>query len=409
MKLKALSGIKIVEYGHFISAPYCSKLMADLGAEVIKIEDPVAGVDEARVHGPFPGFHAHPEKSGLFLWLNTNKKGLILNLNSKAGREVLEKLLGEADIFVQNIPPGQTRGKILAPETLRADHPHLIVTTITPFGLSGPYQDYLAYELNVSAAAGVSVASGDPEREPLVLPYFQTYFQAGAAAAGATLTAVLARDKMEGRGQAIEISEVEVAANNLVGQHLTTYIYRGLTGIRRGHHGGYFNYPCTCLPCKDGYICLVAPQLAQWKRFIELMGTPEWSKNPRYRDRREMAESYPEEVDALLMEWLKNYTKEEIFRMCLEGHIPFGPVRTIDEIASDPQLEARGFWTELDHPQAGRLRYPGTGYAFSKTPAALEQAAPLLGEHNEEIIIGRLGYSQAAYSNMLKEMFHDES
>ncbi|MEW6186696.1 MAG: CoA transferase [Thermodesulfobacteriota bacterium] len=409
MTKKALAGLKIIEYGHFISAPYCTKLMADLGAEVIKIEDPGAGVDEARVHGPFPGFQAHPEKSGLFLWLNTNKKGIILNLNSGPGREILEKLLGEADILVQNTPPGQTKGKILDPETLRTSHPQLMVTTITPFGLRGPYKGYKAYELNTSAAAGVSVASGDPEREPLVLPFFQTYFQAGAAAAGATLSAVLARDKLKGRGQFIEISEVEVAANNLVGQHLTTYIYRGLTGIRRGHHGGYFNYPCACLPCKDGYVCLVAPQLAQWKRFIELMDTPDWSKNPRYRDRREMAESYPDEVDALLMEWLKNYSKEEIFRMCLERHIPFGPVRTIDEISGDPQLAARGFWTELDHSLAGRLRYPGTGYELSKTPATLEQAAPLLGEHNEEIIVGRLGYPQETYLTMLKEMFHAES
>lgn len=408
MVKKALAGLKIVEYGHFISGPYCTKLMADLGAEVIKIEDPIAGVDEARRHGPFPGDEPHPEKSGLFLWLNANKKGLILNLRSDPGRQVLERLLKEADIFVQNIPPGQTRGKVLDLENLRQINPRLIVTSISPFGHSGPYRDYKAYELNSSAAAGVSVASGDPEREPLVLPFFQTYFQAGAAAAGATLTAWLAREKT-GRGQHIEISEVEVSANNLVGQHLTTFIYRGLTGIRRGHHGGYFNYPCACLPCKDGYVCLVAPQVAQWKRFIELMGTPEWSKEPRYRDRREMAESYPDEVDALLVEWLKKYTKEEIFAMCMEHHIPFGPVRTIEEIARDPQLEARGFWTEMDHPEAGRLRYPGTGYELSKTPIELEHPAPRLGEHNQEILVDRLGFSEAEIKKMLEEMFHVES
>jgi CoA:oxalate CoA-transferase len=410
MNKKALAGLKIVEYGHLISGPYCTKLMADLGAEVIKIEDPVAGADEARKHGPFPGDVPHPEKSGLFLWLNANKKGLILNLRSVPGLQVLERLLKDADIFVRNVPPGQSRSREinLDYETLKEINPQLIVTSISPFGQKGPYRDYRAYELNCSAAGGVSVASGDSDREPLVLPFFQTYFQAGAAAAGATLTAWLARDRI-GRGQNIDISEVEVSANNLVGQHLTTYIYRGLTGIRRGHHGGYFNYPCTCLPCKDGYVCLVAPQVAQWKRFIELMGAPEWSKEPRYRDRREMAESYPDEVDALLIEWLKKYTKEEIFTMCLERHIPFGPVRTIDEIARDPQLEARGFWVELDHPEAGRLRYPGSGYEMSKTPVKLEHPAPLLGEHNQEILVGRLGYSEEELRKMLEEMFHVES
>jgi len=390
---KALSGLRIVEYGHFISGPYCTKLMADLGAEVIKIEDPGSG-DESRRHGPFPGDVPHPERSGLFLWLNANKKGITLDIWSESGRKVLEELIKKADILVENRPPLSPKKPGLDAEVLRQLNQRLIVTSITPFGLTGPYRDYKACELNCSAAGGVSVASGDPDREPLVLPLFQTYYQAGAAAAGATMSALLAREKT-GQGQRIDISEVEVAANNLVGQHLTTYIYRGLTGIRRGHHGGYFNYPCSCLPCKDGYICLIAPQVAQWKRFIEMMDTPEWSKEPRYRNRREMAESYPDEVDAILIDWLKDYTKEEIFSMCLERHVPFGPVRRIDEVAADPQLEARNFWVELDHEEAGRLKYPGFGYELSGTPARLEKAAPRLGEHNREIFNGLLGYSSA--------------
>jgi crotonobetainyl-CoA:carnitine CoA-transferase CaiB-like acyl-CoA transferase len=399
MTKKALKGLRIVEYGNFISAPYCTKLMADLGAEVIKIEDPATGGDESRKYGPFPDDLPHPEKSGLFLWLNANKKGMTLNITSGAGRKVFEKLLKEADIFVSNFPALRAKELGIDYETLEKINSKLIVTSITPFGQTGPYRDYKAYELNCTAAGGVSVASGDPERAPLGLPLYQTYYQAGAAAAGATLTAVLARDKI-GRGQHIDISEVEVPANNLVGHHLTTFIFRGLTGIRNGHHGGYFNYPTTCLPCKDGYMCLIAPQGAQWKRFIELMGTPEWSKEPRYRDRRAMAESYPDEVDALLIEWLKKYTKEEIFSMCMERHIPFGPVRTIDEVAHDSQLEARGFFVELDHAEAGRLKYPGSGYELSKTPVAFEYAAPRLGEHNQEILGGLLGYSQEEMGEM---------
>ena len=407
MTQKALDGIKIVEVGHFISGPYCTKLMADMGAEVIKIEDPVTGADAARSHGPFPDDVPHPEKSGLFLWLNANKKGLALDLASDAGRTVFEKLVADADILVRNAAPGMPRAWDMIPgnDILKQINPKLIITSISPFGQDGPYMDYKAYEINVSAAAGVSVASGDPDREPLVLPYFQTYYQAGAAAAGATLTAWLAREKT-GRGQHIEISEVEVSANNLVGQHLTTFIYRGVTGIRRGHHGGYFNYPTACLPCKDGYVCLVAPQLAQWKRFIELMGTPEWSREPRYRNRREMAESYPNEVDALLIQWLEKYTKEEIFSMCMERHIPFSPVRTVAEVDKDTHLAARGFWTEMDHPKAGRLRYPGPGYLFSKTPAEMNHAAPCLGEHNAEILVDRLGYSKEAFDKIMEEMAH---
>jgi crotonobetainyl-CoA:carnitine CoA-transferase CaiB-like acyl-CoA transferase len=402
MTKKALSGLKIVEYGHFISAPYCAKLMADLGAEVVKIENPAEGGDEARRHGPFPGDVPHPEKSGLFLWLNANKKGITLDITSEAGRGVFHKLLKDADVFVANYPPLRSEELGIDYETLSKVNPQLIVTSISPFGQTGPYRDYKAYELNCQAAGGVSVASGDPDREPVVLPMFQTYYQAGAAAAGATMTALLVRDKI-GRGQHVDISEVEVPANNLVGQHLTTFIYRGLTGIRKGHQGGYFNYPTCCLPCKDGYICLVAPQVAQWKRFIELMGTPEWSKEPRYRDRREMAESYPDEVDAFLIDWFKNFTKEEIFAMCMERHIPFAPVRTVDEVAHDRQLEARRFFVELDHPEAGKLKYPTTGYELSKTPVAIEHAAPRLGEHNEEILGGRLGCSKEELDLLSKD------
>lgn len=397
MMKKALSGLKIIEFGNFISAPYCTKLMADLGAEVIKIENPEGG-DSARRHGPFPGDVPHPEKSGLFLWLNANKKGVTLDITSEAGRAAFHRLLKTADVFVANCSPQDAEESGIDYETLSKVNPQLIVTSISPFGESGPYRDYKAYEINCEAMGGVSVASGDPDREPLVLPLFQVYYQAGAAAAGATMTALLVRDKI-GRGQHVEISEVEVPANNLVGQHLTTFIYRGLTGIRKGHQGGYFNYPTCCLPCKDGYVCLVAPQVAQWKRFIELMGTPEWSKEPRYRDRREMAESYPEEVDALLIDWFKDYTKEEIFNMCMDRHIPFAPVRTIEEVANDKQLEARNFYIELDHPDAGKLKYPTTGYELSKTPVTIDHAAPKFGQQNQEIF-ERLGYTAAEISKM---------
>jgi crotonobetainyl-CoA:carnitine CoA-transferase CaiB-like acyl-CoA transferase len=389
---ETLAGLRILEIGESIAAPYCAKLMADLGAEVIKIEDPLCGGDPARAHGPFPGDVPDTEKSGLFLWLNQNKQGLTLNLRERSGRQILEKLLAGAEVLVHNLSVARAAGLGLDYESLRQLKPSLVVTAITAFGQDGLYRDLHAAEINCQAAGGLSVATGDRGREPLAMPLSIGAYQAGAMAASATLVAALSA-RRTGEGKLVDISEVEVLANNHVGTHLVNYIYRGIGGIRQGHHGGYFYYPCTCLPCRDGYVCLLAPQGGQWRRFVEVMGSPEWTREPRFQNRRKMAEEYPDEADARLYPWLKERSKEEIFRVAIENHIPFAPEKTIDEVAADPQLKERDFFLACDHPVAGQQRYPGAAYEIERLPGLKTRPAPLLGEHNRPIL-GRLGYSE---------------
>jgi len=259
---QTLTGLRIIEYGEFISAPYCTKLMADLGAEVIKIEDPASGGDPARRQGPFPDDIPHVEKSGLFLWLNSNKLGVTLNLASRLGQKILKKMLRQADVLVHNLSPDRAEKLGLNYATINGVNHGIIVTSITAFGQDGPYRNFKAYAFNCSAAGGTSVATGEPHREPLTLPLSLGAYQAGVSAAGAAMAAILLRNK-SGKGCHVDISEVEVLASNHVGTHLLSYIYRGVGGIRKGHHGGYFYYPCTCLPCKHGYVCLLAPQVEQ--------------------------------------------------------------------------------------------------------------------------------------------------
>ena len=392
MNKKALGGLRIIEYGGLIAVPYAAKLMADLGAEVIKIEDPGGG-DESRRHGPFPGDSPHFEKSGLFLWLNANKLGITLNLRSVLGRKVLKRLLAETDIFVEDMPLPEKKKLGLDYDTLGKLNPRLIMASISPFGETGPYKDYKAYEINCSAAGGLSNATGYPDREPLKFPITVGDYQAGISAASGSIVALIAQNKT-GKGQQVSISEVEALADDHAGQYLITYIYRGVSGNRRGHHAGYFYYPCSCLPCKDGYVVLIAPQVAQWIKFVELMGKPEWAENPRYRNRRAMFEEYPDEADALLAPWLREHTKEEIFSLSRENHLPFAPVRTMDEVVNDPQLRVREFFHSFSHPEAGSIEYPGAAYKLSETPPVFESPAPRLGEHNREILCGRLGYSE---------------
>lgn len=393
MALPVLSGLQVLEWGQFVSAPYCARLLADLGAEVTKIEEPGVG-DEARQHGPFPGGIPHPERSGLFLFLNTNKLGITLNPRSATGRGILLELLKEADVFVTNAAPPLMEELELSYPALREANPRLVATFITPYGLMGPYRDYKAYDINIAALSGTSWAVGRPDREPLALPFAQCSYQAGAHAATATLVALLARLKT-GRGQSVDASEADAMAMAM-GTVAMVYTYHGMRWARAGHRsvgsGGF--YPCTILPCRDGFVHLICRSGHEWKRFVEAMGFPEWTQQPRYRDRVAMGTQYPDEVDALLVPWFRERTKEEILALCREKGIPFAPVRDIQEVMNDPHLAARGFFVAVEHAEAGVLEYPSAFYQFSQSPWRIRRPAPLLGEHNEAIFCRRLGYSK---------------
>jgi len=379
-----------VEYGSFISAPYCSKLMADLGAEVIKVEEPEG--DESRHYGPFPGDTPHPEKSGLFLYLNGNKLGITINVKALSGQKILKDLLRDADVFVENNPPKLMAEIGLDYPSLREVNPRLIVTSITPFGQTGAYRDYKGYALNTAGIGGQSMRTGEPDREPLAPALSQSNYQSGAMGAAATMGAVFAR-MSTGKGQLVDISESEVWATIHLGHGVHLGIFEGRKSIRAGHRT-ISVYPWCILPCRDGYMCMIAIQGYQWKRFLEAMGSPEWMKDERFRDRIMMAWQYADEVDSLVETWLLDHTKEEIFDICRQNQITFAPVRDVAEVAHDPHFEERGYFVEMDRSSIGVLKYPGAPYKLSETPWRLYRPAPLLGEHNEEIYCSRLGYSK---------------
>jgi CoA:oxalate CoA-transferase len=393
MAKQALSGLKVVEHGGFVSAPFCTKLMADLGAEVIKIEEPDAG-DEARDHGPFPDDIPHPERSGLYLFLNTNKLGITLNVRTATGYEILRRLVSEADVFVENHPPKTAAELDLDYSALSEINPRLIVTSITPFGHSGPYRDYKAYAINCCAAGGVSQAIGHRWREPLTAPISQGHYQAAIAGASATAVALLVREST-GRGQHIDIAEADVWATYHVGFGITIHGFGVRDDLRKGYIGGGWTYPARrVIPCKDGYMTLCAPQLKQWVTFLKLMGDPEWTEHPRYRNRHAMEDDYPEEVDALLAPWFLEKTKEELFELFEKNAVPFAPLYDMEDEVNDAHLKEREFFASIERDETGPLDYPGAPYKLSRTPWALNRPAPTLGEHNEAVLSRRLGYSR---------------
>ena len=385
----ALSDIKVLEFGDVVSAPYCCKLMADLGAEVIKIEKPGFG-DEARRREPFAVDTPGLERSGLFAYLNTNKRSITLDPETNLGKKIFMDLVKEADILVESRPPKTMDDLGLGYEILEKINPQLIMTSITPFGQTGPHRDYRAYELIRYNACGYGMITTACIEEPVPAPIKaggrQSAFGAGQAAAVASMIAFHARDQV-GAGQYIDLSIQEIMA----GQYESGIEHWTFDENEMGGVSDPIIQPMCPLECKDGWIFLMCVEDYQFDRFVEVMGNPEWTKEELFKDRYSRAE-YMDALVPLLTEWTMQYTKDEVFKMCQAARVPVGPCYNSEEILNSEQLATRNYFVEIDHPVIGRAKYPGAPYRLSLTPWRIERCAPLLGEHNEEILCGRLGY-----------------
>jgi len=391
MTAKALEGLHVLELSDdSIACSYCTKLLADLGAEVIKIEKPIRG-DEIRRRRPFFNNNPHNERSGLFLYLNTNKQGITLNIGSFTGRQILKQLLKDNDVFIMNHTQKQMKRDDLEYNRLKKDNPGLIMASITPFGQTGPYRDYKAYDINLTAAGGVSLVMGLPEREPLSLPVSLTGFQSGLSCASATLAAYLYRESAK-KGQFIDISEAETWAALFQGHEVLLGIHKYREARRTGRHPWDFPYPNSIFQCKDGYVMIAAVEGKHWRTLLELMGNPEWAKDPRFKNRTNISNMYADEVDGYITPWLIQKTKKELVTLGIENKLSISPLEKFDEILNNAHLRARGFFVEAFRSDTGPIEYPGAPCIYSETPWQLGTAAPMLGEHNQRIYT-RLGYS----------------
>ena len=384
-----LNGLRVLEFGEFISAPYCGKLLADMGADVVKIERLGVG-DWARDYGPYPSDLPHREKSGLFLYLNADKRGVTVNLETPTGRELLSGLVSQSDVMVHNLHPTEMDRVGLDYETLSRHNGGLVMASITPFGLTGPYRNWKAYDINLAASGGICEGLGSPEREPLTFGTPEVGYFAGAAAASSIVMALLARED-GGAGQHIDIAEIETMAGLYNGPEALMAVYQWRVTRRTGHHALDFPYPNCILRCKDGFIFVGSPEGRQWRRLLELMGTPEWSQEPRFRNRTTMNNEYADEVDGYVEEWLLLHTKAELLEMALEHRIPLAPVRGFDEVRGDPSLES--LFVQIERQDTGPLATPGSPYVFTGAETSHPRAAPTLGQHNSEIYHGELGFS----------------
>jgi len=366
--------------------------MADLGAEVIKIEPPGIG-DEARRRGPFPDDILHHERSGLFLYLNTNKLGITLNLDSATGRDILKQLIASTDILIEDFPPGKMGELGLDYDRLKEINPRLIMTSITPFGQTGPYRDYKAYYLNTYHASGAGyllpIGSPNLEREPIKGPGFIGEYDAGLGAAVATMGA-LYWCGTSGLGQYIDISKQET----LMALDKMELVRFHVDGENPSRGPSVAWVPPKPIRTKDnGYILIDTGRDNQWRGLLELMGNPEWANDERFNTDQGRHEHIGE-LRERVAEWAENHTLDELFHEIQRKGSPSAPVNSLEALLNSSQIRARGFLTEIDHPVAGTLEYPSTPYHFSKTPWSVERPAPLLGQHNEEVLSRYLGYTQ---------------
>lgn len=401
MKEKALKGIKVLEYCSMVSGPYCAKLMADMGAEVIKIESPGRG-DAARERGPFPGNISHSEKSGLFLYLNTNKMGVTLDPRKPEGKRIFEELVKDIDVLIEDKPPGELEGLGLGFDDLTELNPGLIMVSITPFGLSGSNKNHKAYPFNVGHVSGQSyllpMPSLDLKRPPVKTGGNSSDYDPGLVASIAVLSALYWKG-VSGKGQFIEISKQE-ALISMQRVESVTYANDKVSMSRGGQPGG--RSLGGVMPCKDGYVVVVTPEEHQWRAFMTLLGDPDWSKEKWCADERFRAENAAK-INKHILAWMKDHTKEEIFRKGQALSCPIAPLKSAQDVLQTEQLIERDFFVETDHPEMGRVKIPATPYHFSKTPPVFDLSAPLLGQHNQEIFGEGLGYSQEELKNLTQQ------
>lgn len=384
----------------------CGKTLGDMGADVVKIERP--GGDAARALGPFLDGRPDPEKSLYWFGFNNSKRGITLNLETPRGQEVLERLVAGADFVLESFRPGYLDRIGLSHARIRRANPRSVLVSITPFGLSGPYSRYRASDIEIMALSGCMSITGDPDRAPLRVTFPQSYQWTGSYAAMGALSAHMIRQRT-GRGPHVDVSAQACCLwafshahtfwdlNRWVEKRAGSFMTgRSITGAKMR----------VFWPCKDGYLNFIIyggeagrrtnQALVQWMDNMHV--APEFLKKKQW-DAFNIAEVTQEEIDRIeepIAHFFAQLTKREFFEGVTQRSMLGYPVSTAAEICADPQLEARDFWQQIDHPELGRsLLYPGGFARFSEVSCGIRRRAPLIGEHNEEVYGSELGMGKA--------------
>lgn len=381
--MQALEGTRVIELSTGVAGGFCGKLLADFGADVIKIEQP--GEPGIRAFGPFADASRPTESGVLHLYLDTSKRSVSLDLATVSGQALLGRLLEQADALIDDRPVGTLAKEGFSSADLAARYPRLVVTLLSAFGQTGPYAEYPATNLTSLASGGQMASTGDPDREPLKNGGQQAHYQLGLNGFTATLAGLWASAE-SGDGDVVDVSAMECMASTLEIM-LNTYCYLK-TDYWAGRKGNVLSAVLGLYPCEDGYIGVHAmprnfPALA---RLLDA----EWMlEDERFRDAAGRLAN-DDELRAMVYAWAAGQHKKEAYARAGETRAPIAYVHEMPDLLESPQLRAREYFRVVEHPAGGRLSYPGPLFNMSETPAEI-RPAPLLGEHTRQVLEGLLG------------------
>lgn len=386
-----LSKLKVLDLTQVMAGPFCCQLLADMGADVIKVEPPGTG-DQAR---QAMGFKLEGEDTAAFLAVNRNKKSVTLNLKEDEAREIFYRLVREADALVENFRPGVTKKLGIDYETLKEINPRLIYASISGFGQTGPYAMRAGYDLIAQGMSGVMSVTGEPGGPPAKCGIPIGDLSAGLFCAVGILTAHIAREET-GKGQYIDTSLFEGALALSIWETAELWSTGRIPQPFGSAHR--LTAPYQALKTRDGYINVGANNQRLWTRFCTAMGREELIEDPRFATNADRMENRAELVEELEKTLVEKDTEKwvEIF---LEAGFPVGPIHNYKQVFEDPHTHAREMMVEMDHPIEGKVKGLGIPVKLSETPGKIRRAAPLLGEHTEEALVG-LGYSKAEIADL---------
>jgi formyl-CoA transferase/CoA:oxalate CoA-transferase len=393
-KPRPLDGLVVLDLTRVLSGPFCTMILADMGARVIKVERPGSG-DDTRAWGPpFVG-----GESSYFLSVNRNKESVALDFKRPGGRRVLDALVARADVLVENFSPGTLDALGLGYEALAAAHPRLVYASITGFGLTGPRRDRPGYDAVVQAEGGLMSLTGPGGGAPYRLGVAIADIVAGINAALGIALALLVRERT-GRGQQVDISMLDSVAATLTYQ-AGIWFTTGSTPSRTGNRHPSIA-PYDTFPALDGTLVLAVGNDTQWQAFCRQTGLADLASDPRYLTNAGRVRHYAD-LQPALASLLGTRSRQEWIDRLVPAGVPCAAVRPLDEVLSDPQLLARQMIEELPHPAAGLLRVMGVPVKLSDTPGAARSAPPRLGEHTISVLTGMLGLDPAAVADLLRD------
>ena len=384
--MNALDGVRVLDLTTGVAGPHCTKLLADFGAQVIKVEP--AGGDPTRHVPPFAGDQPDPERALLFLHLNTNKQSVTLDPRTGAGSDLLRRLASTAQIVVEDSAPGSLAASGLDYATIAENRPDIVYVSITPWGQTGPYAEagLRASELIYQGMGGPVIQTGTGAREPLKLGGQLAQLQAGAVAAySAVMTLYRAEGSGEGDHIDVSIYQTQAGTRDRRTITLTSYSYTGVSAKRTAAAG--ISLASGVKPAADGYINLLATGRGRMDAFVKMIGRDDLVGDPRLMQQPTTLDpAFVEEISASYLVWLISRNKREIVAEAQSHGLLAGVVNTPEDLVTDPHYRERGVWDLIEHPVAGTFEYPGRPFIMSDTPRATPTRAPLLGEHNDEVL-----------------------